>query len=125
VCVTPAPAYILTDSGARTAQSVSTYAEAPRVQTVRNESGTRFTDYRAWQIETELAARAKAADAAYAAASKPRTPSAPPANVTYVVEAPQGERHGAGTTAVATRAPLPDTATTTTPASTTTAVASR
>jgi len=122
VCVTPAPAYILTDSGARNSQPVSTYAEAPRVQTVRNESGTRFTDYRAWQIETELAARAKAADAAYAAASKPTTPSAPPANVTYVVEAPQGERHATGTTAVATRAPLPDTATTT---NTATAVASR
>ena len=128
VCATPvygSPTVILTDSGASASQPMTRLADTSTVQPARyTPTPSRAADYRAWQIETELAARAKAADAANALAEK-TTVREPSVHFAYVVESPKVERQVTHTTAVATRAPLPEPAPTTTTTTTTTAVASR
>ena len=104
-----APTYVVIDRPAPVQYIVSDASSAtPTVisrPTPGYASNLGATDFRAWQIETELAARAKPTDTGTMTAS---TPAAPTPHFAYVVEAPQSERRPAGSVVVDKRAPLPE-----------------
>ena len=104
-----APTYVVIDRPAPVQYIVSDASSAtPTVisrPTPGYASNLGATDYRAWQIETELASRAAKADTGTMTAS---APAAPAPHFAYIVETPQAERRPAGSVVVQARAPLPE-----------------